>query len=333
MNSIINKVRNSLESKNMVEPLLNFVTNNKFYRQYIFKEFLKKSEAVRKSKNYSFAIEVSSFCNARCYFCPNKWMKRKKNIMNMAVFQKIVERIKEEKINPRQFNLTGTGEPLTDRMIFKKIELLKSNFPESEVFFPTNLALANKNILSEIVKSKLDSISISLNADNEKDYKEIMNLNFHNTINNLNNLIDLRNKQKSKLKIYITIAANPINKSGINKFLGKWEKLVDGVIVNWIHNWAGAFREGKRKSKVIARYPCRSLYEQIIIQSNGNIPLCCVDFEGKVIGGNVGVNKILDSFYADNIDRIREIHKKGDINKIEMCSQCRFSERGLYWLV
>nr|MBP9817945.1 SPASM domain-containing protein [Candidatus Shapirobacteria bacterium] len=67
------------------------------------------------------------------------------------------------------------------------------------------------------------------------------------------------------------------------------------------------------------------------IQSNGDIPLCAVDYEGKVVGGNIMTDKILDAYYSKSVDKIRKMHQSGNAGKFAMCANCRFSERGMYW--
>lgn len=332
MNSILTKIRNIFEAEASRFKLLDILADNWFYKKYIMFLFERKINNIIKNREYSFAIEVTSFCNASCNFCPNSFMKRHKNVMGMDVIKVLVKRIKEENIVPKQFNLTGTGEPLIDKDLFKKISLLKKNFPDTPIFFPTNLALANFDIQKKIVSCGLDNISVSLNADNAVDYKKIMKLDYDKTIENLNSLIKLRNSTKSSLKIYLKLAANPINKDNIKNFINIWKGKVDGIGISWIHTWAGAVKNGEKR-KIVKRYPCRSLFEQIIIHSNGNIPLCCVDYEGLVVGGNILNDKILDAFNAPNIENIRKLHKNDQINKIKMCSNCRFSERGLNWLM
>lgn len=326
------KIRNVFESSKILIAVLNLVAKISFYKNRTYDLFVKKTNFFKKNKTYIFAIEVSSFCNAACVFCPNCFMKRKKSIMRMEVFNKIIERIKEEKIQPQFFNLTGTGEPLLDKDLFEKITTLKKNFPGVTVFFPSNFALADENIINKIVASPLDNISISLNASNPREYKKIMKLDYKKTIGNLKKLIAYRNKMKSKLRISLTVALSPSNKKNVKKIVEKWDKKVDEINFNWVHNWAGSIKNGVEES-VAPKYPCRLLFEQIVIQSNGNVPLCCVDYEGRVVGGNIMRDKILDAFYADNLNRIRKLHRNNKINQFSMCSSCRFSDRGLYWWI
>jgi radical SAM protein with 4Fe4S-binding SPASM domain len=332
VNNIILKLRNIFEANGGVEKIGNILTNNQIYRSIVLKIAKKKIEKIKKNKTYNIAFETSSFCNGHCTFCPNSFMKRKKENMSILIFKKAVERIKEEKIIPLNINLTGTGEPLIDKTIFEKIDILKKNWPNSNVYLPTNFELANSQIIKKLLNSKLDSIAISLNANTAKEYKNIMGLNFKKTINNINQLIKQRILLKKSIKIYITLAANPLNKKNINKFIKRWEQKVDGIAVNWIHSWAGAV-DNKKNDQKQTRFPCRPLFDQIIIHSNGNIPLCLVDYEGKHIGGNVSRNKILKSYYSKKLNKIRKLQMEGKFKNLEMCSKCRFSERGMYWLV
>jgi len=328
----LNKLRNLFETTPFGARVLDVATDNPIYRSYVYYLFNKKLKRIVSTRTYNFAIETSSFCNANCTFCPNSKIKRQKNNMSMEIFNKMIERIKEEKITPHQFNLAGTGEPLIDKNIFEKVRLLRKNFPKTILFFPTNLGLATAEIRKKMVESELDNISVSLNANTAEDYKKIMRLDFETTINNLEALIELRNNTKSKLKINLKVAANPINQDSIKDFIKRWENKVDSIGISWIHSWAGAVSNGA-KPKRIVRYPCRVLFEQIVIQSNGNVPLCCVDYEGFVVGGNVMTHKILDAYNGPDIKKIKDMHISGQIDKIKMCSHCRMSERGLNWLV
>ena len=238
---------------------------------------------------------------------------------------------------PKYFNLTGTGEPFLDKDLFNKIRMIKETFKDVFVFLPTNFFSGDKRVVDQLMASKLDQIIISLNADNALDYKRIMGLDFDKTIANLNYLIRERKRRNKKLVISLTVAANWINRNSVDDFIKKWSPRVDDIGINWIHSWAGAVDSGgdvvKKGMMISSRYPCRSLFEQVVIQSNGDMPLCCVDYEGSLVGGNIKKDKILASFYSRKMERVRGEHLKGRIENNEMCKNCRFSEKGLDWLV
>lgn len=331
---LCNRVRAKVEVSKDWERRLSLITNNLIYRRFAYWVALRKIKKIKKYKELGFAVEVSSLCNARCFFCPHHKMKRKKTIMSNQMFGLLLKRIKEEKIRPKYFNLTGTGEPLLDKDLFNKIKMIKNVFKNTLVFFPTNFFSGDKNVVDQLMESDLDQIIISLNAGNAVDYKKIMGLDFKKTIGNLNHLLRERKKMSKKLIVSLTVAANPINSNGVYGFIKKWSPKVDDISINWIHSWAGAMSSNNGEAKVSRyRYPCRSLFEQVVVQSNGNIPLCCVDYEGSLVAGNIKRDKILDSFYSEKLERVRREHVGGKIEKNRMCRNCRFSEKGLDWLI
>jgi len=161
-----------------------------------------------------------------------------------------------------------------------------------------------------------------------------MGLDFKRTMANLNYLIRERKRRNKKLIISLTVAVNPINKSNVDSLIKKWSPKVDDIGINWIHSWAGAMEDDGGKTEISgSRYPCRSLFEQVVVQSNGDIPLCCVDYEGSLVGGNIKTDKILTSFYSKRLEKVRRDHLGGRVGNNKMCNNCRFSEKGLDWLV
>lgn len=326
-------LRNKIESSGLYVPLIRLLTQNIIFAKYSHHIARKRVEELEKNRSYGLALENSSFCNAKCIFCPNITMERKKGFMKMEVFDKLVERLKQEDIKVRYVNMTGTGEPLMDKNVFKKIEILKREFPQADIFMPTNFALATKEIIEKIIDSGLDRITISLNADNPKDYKKLMGLSFERTVENIENLIRIRNQKKSNLVILITIVVNDVNSKSVAEFRDRWRDRVDSVVVNGVHSWAGAVERYNSKSGFRYRFACRNLFEQIEIHNNGDVALCCVDYEGRHLGGNVMKDKILDAIGGGDIGKIKKMHLRGESGKVEMCRQCRFSERGMDWLV
>jgi len=331
--TIYSRLRNKIESSELLVPIVYVLTQNKLFRELSYFVARRRIKEFEKKKIFGLAIENSCLCNAKCVFCPNTNMKRKKIIMGMDVFNKLVERLKEEKVTLRFVNLTGTGEPLLDKNIFKKIKILKKEFPEANLFLPTNFSLATKEVIEKLIDSGLDTITISLNADNAADYKKLMGLDFDKTVSNIENLIKIKKERNSKMVIMLTIVVNDINAENVKGFYEKWSDKVDAMAVNGVHSWGGAVKQYNSKKYWKIRYACRNLFEQIVVQANGDIVLCCLDYEGTTVGGNVMKDKVMDAFNLGKIGKIKKMHFNGEVSKIDMCRQCRFSERGMDWLV
>ena len=279
---------------------------------------------IKKGKwSFEIQIETSSFCNAKCSFCPNSTLKRKKCFMSDEIFDLIIKRIKDEKLKIERFILHLNGEPLTDKKLAQRIRTLKQEFPNSEVRFTTNICLATKENLTDVINAGLDEITVSLNSIDPKEYKKIMNLDFEQTIKNLDLLFTLKEQLNNKLKINISIVARQDNAGMVEQFKKQYSKIANIRIIK-LGQWVDKekYMNCEDKNNEIHK-PCNILYKTINILSNGDYALCCFDAEG-IIGKNIKTTPLLKAYMSDPYKRIRNFQKRhGRINK--ECKNCSFS--------
>jgi len=119
-------------------------------------------------------IETVNYCNCHCQFCPIGLglNDNNNNIINDKVFNHIIN-ILELSNYSGYIALHNHGEPLLDKDIFKRAELIKNVLPTSTVYFSTNGILV-KNRLNEILNSKTDFIII--NCYDTNTYNKIIKL-------------------------------------------------------------------------------------------------------------------------------------------------------------
>jgi len=335
--NILRKVKNIVEINPFFNKIFDLLGNCPFYRKIVYFKISQFERKIKKNKNYNIVIETTNLCNARCMMCPHSIMRRKKEVMNDYVFSKVAEKLILEKINPRVFIMNGFGEPLTDSKIFERIKKLKRLFPQVPIKFYSNFNLARDSTIKKIFESGLDEINISLNGYSSKSYEETMGLKYGKTINNLKRLISEKNKRKSKLTIRLSMTLVKTNEQEANRFVEKWEKLVDSVSVNRVHTYGNAIKDVSGSYKINYNkmpYPCKYIWNTIVFGVKGDIFLCCLDYDGKYIFGNVLKDNILDSFYSEKFNKIRESHKLGDIKNLPLCATCYTPYRnGIEWFI
>lgn len=247
-----------------------------------------------KQRKYKVQIETSSFCNARCTFCTNASLKREKNIMTQAVFEKIIERIQQEKLNIASFILHLNGEPLMDPALFSRVKRLKGEFPEAKVRFTSNFALATGETIDQIFESGLDEIICSLNAVDPVRYREIMGLEYDRTVDNIERLIEGKKTRRSPLSITLSIVASQEEEDEVEKFKARW----NGVNVRVMK--LGKWIDQEQPHSVYARDRsgiCPAPYTKLHILSNGDYSFCDFDAEG-IVGCNVMDTSIRDAWNA-----------------------------------
>lgn len=334
---IVRKMKNIFETSKFADQLLRWISSRNLYKRIVLKKANSYIEKIKNNKRYNVIIETTNVCNAKCVMCPNVSMERKKGVMEEDTFNEIVKKIKRENINPLAFIMNGFGEPLVDKLLLKRISIIKNNFPQSVIKMYSNLGLANEDVIEEIVSSGLSELNVSFNGYNKSDYEKTMKIDYDRTLENLLYLIKLRNEKKSDLKIRISMALVSHNDDFIKAFIKKWEDKVDSVSVNKVHTYNDSVDDPSGKNKVDfskTAYPCKALFNTIVFGFKGDIFLCCLDYEGKFNFGNIKDGNILDIFYSDKYNAFRKKHLDGKGKEIEMCSKCTSIYRsGLDWFL
>ena len=117
------------------------------------------------------------------------------------------------------------------------------------------------------------------------------------------------------------------NKEEYPQILEKWRPIVDGVRVSLMvaygevtaHSAVGD--RGKADSEKNWR-PCPQLWTRLIILSNGEVTVCCADYEGKLSVGNIANNTIEDLWQCEKIKKIRDINFRRAFDELPICRSC-----------
>jgi radical SAM protein with 4Fe4S-binding SPASM domain len=312
--------------KNLIEinPFLSFVfdklASTLIYQKIIKNKIKNTISNLKKHKNYNIIIETTNFCNAKCIMCPHTIMKRP-----------------QKNMDPNAFILNGFGEPLIDPAIIDRIKNIKALFPNSKIKFYSNLNLANQKLIKKIISSGLDEINISLNGYNHQNYQKTMKINYTKTIKNLKYLIKSKQKNNFPLKIRISMTLVKYNDLSAKKFIQKWNHLVDSVSVNKVHNYNHGVKNITNQFKINFQkttFPCKYLWDTITFDVNGNIILCCLDYESQHQFGNVNSQSILKSFYSPKFNSLRKKHLNFQVKNIKICRHCYTPyKNGVEWLI
>ena len=335
--NFLRKIKNIVETNRFISSTFDAAASSFIYKFFINQRIIRFTKKIKEDKKYNIVIETSNICNAKCVMCPHVIMKRKMGVMSDETFDLIMRRINDEKIDPPAFMLNGFGDPLTDKKIFERIGIVKRMFPKSVTKFYTNLGLANDEVIGNIASCGLDEINVSFNGYDKANYEETMKISYEKTLENLDKLIEERDRNNQKLKIRISMALVSNNDGDEKKFIKKWSRKVDSVSVNKVHSYGQSIEDPSGKNEINFNklsYPCKYIWNTIVFGIYGDLFICCLDYEGEMNFGNVKDKNILDIFYSERFEKIREMHLKNDIKKIRMCEKCYTPyKNGVEWLV
>lgn len=291
----------------------------------IYKSRINKKINNFKLSDLMISIEPSNICNARCVMCPYSKMTRPKTTMSMELFKKIIDDChKEGVIN---FNLNFYNEPFLDTLIFERIKYLKSKGVKVKLF--SNGSAVDKEKADKILESGLDEINFSLDSCDKETYESIRKgLNFETTVKNVSYLFEEKKRRGFLFpRIKAIFVRQKINKEETGRYENFWKNKVDKIVFSFDDNRNETSEFFMGKSKKLTPFPCKKLWTEINVMSNGKVALCCIDSDGKEILGDFNSQTLKEIWNNEKFKDIRKKHLDFKADAILLCKLCAHLHR------
>ncbi|MBN2452664.1 MAG: SPASM domain-containing protein [Candidatus Omnitrophica bacterium] len=278
-------------------------------------------------------LEVVFGCNAKCVMCPvDMPTKRKKGVMSMELFRKIIDDLKPFAAQIEKVDLWGLGEPLLDKTLFEKIRYAKREGFQS-IAIATNGDLMNEKHQDALLSSGIDTIIFSIDGYRKSTHENIRKgVNFDSIVANAESIIRKRDAGNYKTRFVFRFIRQESNKAEWDDFRAYWKARIssekkDLIIGYGAHTWGGEL--GDPQDRIAARdqaidaKPCHHVYDRLMILWDGTVPLCCSDLHHANYSlGNVRDASPIEIFNNEKITAIRAINEKGKKTSMKICSDC-----------
>jgi hypothetical protein len=258
-------------------------------------------------------IESTNICNAKCVFCPRDEMHRRQGVMEMPLFEKIVDECVALGIT--HVRVHNYGEPFLDRQLVEKVRYAKTK-GIAEVGMISNGSLITEEIARGMIEAGLDAINISVDASGKETFERTrVNLNYDEVIGNVETLVRLRREMGRKRPKLILSFVRQDNSADEQAFIAHWGTIADKIHVTDLHNWAGTLNQ---ESDV--RYPCYRPWLTFTVLWDGRVSLCCADFDGRHILGDLRTSTIAEVWNGEAYRDVRRQHLEH--GGPEICRSC-----------
>lgn len=271
-------------------------------------------------------VSTSGYCNAKCSFCIYNSEENKllpKGFMRWELYEKI---IREAATIPQIDNIafSGLSEPLTDKLLEKRIALAKELRPDWFVETYTNGTLLDAGRFESLKAAGIDCVSISVNAVTQEQHFKIMGLRDQYLTVLQNAQYAKAHKGSVRLLVKAVVNGDTFTSDHSGMFLGLWGKIDEGDGVGalvWEANWAGGTR------LIEAREPdynstCGRALGQISIHWDGRVGLCCFDPLVKYPFGDLNTQTIREIYNSPKYVEFRGWHDEQVAAKHPLCAKC-----------
>ncbi len=274
-------------------------------------------------------VEPSSFCNLKCGFCPNPTVPlSEKKQMSMDTFKKIIDDIKGFPYRPRVFKFCGVGEPLTNIKTPEMIKMVRDTESADRIIMYTNGILLNPKLNRKIVDAGLDQINISVEAVSDEGYLMYagVKVDYEKFKSNVRDLFENRGKLKLYVKIHNAAVSSEDEKK---KFYDDFAEISDYISIEGLtHIWGDFHSDMEKLSnrydevEVKKRQVCAICFKTLNINADGTCSPCSVDWQHKVIIGNINNQSLYEIWKGEKLRSLQERFCSGTIGKNEACFDC-----------
>jgi len=232
----------------------------------------------------SVNIETTTYCNRKCYFCPNKDMDKTRQ-MRMApatilhIIAELVEVGYKGRVHPYM-----NGEPLEDPLIVDVVEWIREKLPTNHIALSTNGDFLTPELMDALLTAGLSELQVSCYDDV---HKPILKHYWNNTPRYVGRVFFTKTDDLDEQCFYNRGGNVPEIKCNYDKTEGCW--------------WVG---------------------KKLPIDWQGNVLVCCSDFYGEHTLGNVNDNTIQEIWDTDTFQAYRKAHADDMGVTMPMCADC-----------
>lgn len=279
-------------------------------------------------------IQTVSGCNASCKFCPYPYIRKQIPFSKMddSTFRKIIDECSHHK-NIKVIMPYLMNEPLLDRNLPDKIAYIKAKIPWVKVHILTNGSLLDKEFARSLIKSGIDWIGFSFHGIYPQTVEEVMGIDFHNTLDNILNFIEISKSSGKNLSQFIMVTFLQHDKLSFQEKEETFKFWKEKGITRISFYTSPISRAGNvpifPKIKNGKIYGCNSIWadEMVHILCDGTVVLCCMDWRREVILGNVKENSI-EEIWNSELFRSTWKQIKGEIPPSQnlICLRCECAQ-------
>lgn len=266
-------------------------------------------------------LETTNACNLKCKICGNKNMKRPRGMMSIDLGQRAIREAAE--IGIQEVALYTTGEPLLYPYLEQLIVTARKN--NMYCFLTSNGMLLNKQLAKMLCKSGLNSFKFSIDGTNKEEYEAIREGGIFETLmSNVRLLRETRDRLGSKLKIICGMVLMERNQEHLSTFRTLFEPFADDLLISKVTNQGGKYKDTSdiKSCGTTKPQPCRLLWDRIIINYDGKITACCIDFDAELVYGDYNNSTLLEVWNNEIIQTWRENHLTGKVATMPLCCDC-----------
>ncbi len=300
----------------------------------IFKEYRKKWDKVNSfdletDSPIFLQIEPNYKCNYKCPMCTQGDPKLIEKYgyeerLSTSDFKKIIK--EAEKYKCPSIAIYGDNEPFLIKNIPEWFAMARdAGF--LDIMAITNGSVMTESLAERILDSGLTRLRFSIDAVTPETYSKIrIGGKFDRTVRNIELFLNARAKRGVLLpQVGVNFVKMSINQHELEPFIKRWEKVVDFITIQDFMkpDVDGDYQYldiGNREE--VETFRCTQPWQRLYIRGNGDVTVCCAQFNSKLVIGNIRKDSLYDLWNSKKMKDFRLMHKEGRFYENPVCLKC-----------
>ena len=265
-------------------------------------------------------IETSTVCDYDCVMCARGSFTRKREIMSDALFEDIVRRARSELPRLQVCTVSGFGELAMDPGWRRKLAVAREAFETVHVV--TNLSRIEGDDL-DVLATHASEVRVSIYGLDDATYGAV-----HRPPRRVSaaaiqdRVVRLATRAPPRPRVSVSCCVLEANAHQIAAWVARWTGVVDDLEVWRPHNWVTGHHY--RAPDPAGREPTcgRPAAGPIQVQVDGTVNVCCFDYNGAMVVGDLARQSFAEVFSGPQMTRIRALHAAGQADALPLCAVC-----------
>jgi len=278
-------------------------------------------------------VTPTNACNYRCGICARTKTMKKVGFMDIELFKKIID---ELPVGVKQLYLFKQGESTLHPKISEMMRYIKDKRPDIQLKLNTNGSRLTTSLMKNMVRC-IDILTVSMWSVRPETYYKLHGRdNLTKVVNNLKELISLREKEGSKMTIWIDYVKQKGNNAESE------EEVIDffkhngckgiTIVFYWAYNFLGFGKEGHLEINGALPYRefplCIYPWDSFTVTWDGEVSYCMVEPREETLLGDMKTQSFESIWNNKKYIQFRKLLVEKRFDELEkhkiFCKYCPF---------
>jgi radical SAM protein with 4Fe4S-binding SPASM domain len=258
-------------------------------------------------------------------------LRFKPGVMDFGLFKKAIDQITDFPDRLKKLALYMRGEPLMHQRLADMIAYAKAKKVSDLIQVTTNGILLSPQMNRKLIEAGLDELVVSVQALSSSKYKELtkVSVDYEKFRSNIRDFY----QNKENCNVYIKILDIGLEPAEEQLFHQLYDDICDRIFIEHVLPQYRHVAYGKvdsefsvdvRGDRLANVAVCSQPFLSLYVLHNGDICVCCVDYSGRLVFGNLAETSLVDIWMSRPLNEFRIMQLKKERYYHFECSKCEY---------